>query len=194
MIVGRGLTHDRAYLRRRAAPGAETEIPSPPDGESTPTLAPSAAGHAHRLENQHPRGRPLVAATREPACQDCAYDLMIDLMATGTVTRPPAHLPRPRGREAPSPHPPAPVNDTTSKSLEQRAENTSAPATLLPHRQAARLHALALTEVTMCGSRLAKAASDTHQGRRATERPAAVAHRRVARPIAMLRWDARPPL
>ena len=48
---------------------------------------------------------------------------MIDPMATGTVTRPPADLRAPRGREAPSTHPPAPVDDTPNGSLEQRAKN-----------------------------------------------------------------------
>ena len=37
---------------------------------------------------------------------------MIDPMATGTVKRPAADLDRPRGREALSTHPPAPVDDT----------------------------------------------------------------------------------
>ena len=107
-------------------------VPSTPDGESAPTLDLSAAGTAHRLENQRPRGRPLTATTREPACQDCSCDLMIDPTATGTVKRPSADLRRPRGREALSTHPPAPFDDTPRGSLDQRAENTSAPATLLP--------------------------------------------------------------
>ena len=53
-------------------------------------------------------------------------------MATGTVKRPSANLHRPRGREALSAHPPTPVDDTPRGSLEQRADNTWAPATLLP--------------------------------------------------------------
>ena len=53
---------------------------------------------AHRLENKRPRGRPLTAATREPACQGCSYNPMIDPMATGTVKRGSADLRRPRGR------------------------------------------------------------------------------------------------
>ena len=57
---------------------------------------------------------------------------MIDPTATGTVKRPSADLRRPRGWEALSAHPPAPVDDTPRGSLEQRAENTSAPATLPP--------------------------------------------------------------
>ena len=57
---------------------------------------------------------------------------MILLMATSAVKRPPADLRRPRGREALSTHPPAPVDLAPSGSLKQRAENTSAPATLLP--------------------------------------------------------------
>ena len=57
---------------------------------------------------------------------------MIDPTATGTVKLPSADLRRPRGREAISAHPPAPVDDTTTGSLEQRAESTSAPATLSP--------------------------------------------------------------
>ena len=47
---------------------------------------------------------------------------MIDPTATGTVKRPSADLRRPRGREALSAHPPAPVDDTTTGSLEQRAD------------------------------------------------------------------------
>ena len=53
-------------------------------------------------------------------------------MATGTVKRPPADLRRPGGREALRTHPPAPLDDTTSGSLEQRAEGTSAPTTRVP--------------------------------------------------------------
>ena len=107
-------------------------VPSTPDGESAPTLDLSAAGLARRLENQRPRGRPLTATTREPACQDCSSDLMIDPLATSAVKRPPADLRRPRGREALSTHPPAPVDLAPRGSLKQRAENTSAPATPLP--------------------------------------------------------------
>ena len=54
---------------------------------------------------------------------------MIDPMATGTANRPSGDLRRPRGREALSAHPPTPVDGTTRGSLEQRAENTAAPAT-----------------------------------------------------------------
>ena len=113
--------HGAALQHRRAQPEAldggvppvpRPLVPSMPDGESTPTLDLSAARLADRLENQRPRGSPLTAATREPACQDCSYDLMIDPMATGTVKRPFADLRRPRGREAPSAHPPTPVDDT----------------------------------------------------------------------------------
>ena len=57
---------------------------------------------------------------------------MIDPMATGTVKRPSADLRRPRGREALSTHPPAPVDDTPRGSLQQRVENTWAPAIPLP--------------------------------------------------------------
>ena len=57
---------------------------------------------------------------------------MIDPMAAGTVKRPPTDLRHPRGREALATHPPAPVDDTTGGSREQSAENTAAPATLLP--------------------------------------------------------------
>ena len=56
---------------------------------------------------------------------------MINPMATGTVKRPSADLRRHRGRQALSPHPPAPFDDTPSGSLGQGAQNTSAPATLL---------------------------------------------------------------
>ena len=107
-------------------------VSSTPDGESAPTLDLSAAGLARRLENQRPRGRPLTEATREPACQDCSCDLMIDPMATSAAKPPPADRRRPRGREAFSTHPPAPVDDTPRGSLKWRAVNTSAPATLLP--------------------------------------------------------------
>ena len=81
-------------------------VPSTSDGNRGPTLDLSAAGVARRLENQRPRGRPLTAATHEPACQDCSYDLMIDPMATGTVKRPPTDPRRSRGREALSTQPP----------------------------------------------------------------------------------------
>ena len=57
---------------------------------------------------------------------------MIDPTATSAAKRPPADLRRPRGREALSTHPPTPVDDTNRGSLKQRAENTRAPATLLP--------------------------------------------------------------
>ena len=57
---------------------------------------------------------------------------MIDPTAAGTVKRPSADLCRPRGREALSAHPPAPVDDTPRGSLEQRTDNTSAPATFSP--------------------------------------------------------------
>ena len=57
---------------------------------------------------------------------------MIDPMATGTVKRPPTDLRHPRARRVLPAHPPTPVDDTTTGSLEQPAENTSAPATLLP--------------------------------------------------------------
>ena len=65
-------------------------------------------------------------------CQDRSYDPMIDPMAAGTVKRPSANVRRRRGREAlrPTVHP---VDDPSGGSLEQRAENTSVPATrLLP--------------------------------------------------------------
>ena len=50
-------------------------------------------------------------------------------MATDTVKRPPTHLRSPRGREALASHPPAPVDATTSGSLQQRAQYTSTSAT-----------------------------------------------------------------
>ena len=56
---------------------------------------------------------------------------MIDPTATSAVKRPPADLRRPRGREALSTHPPAPVDDTPSGSFKQRAKNTWAPTPLL---------------------------------------------------------------
>ena len=67
-------------------------VPSPPDGEITPTLDLPTVLLAHRLENQRPPGRPLIAPTREPACQDCSYEPMIDPMASGTAKRPSADL------------------------------------------------------------------------------------------------------
>ena len=50
---------------------------------------------------------------------------MIDPMATGTVKRPSADLRRPRGREALSPHPPTPVDDTTYLAILALSENSS---------------------------------------------------------------------
>ena len=73
-------------------------VPATPDGESAPTLDLPALPLAHRLENQRPRGRPLTAATREPAYRDRSHDPMIDPIAIGTVKRGSADLPRPRGR------------------------------------------------------------------------------------------------
>ena len=131
--------HGEALQHRHAKPEGWVSAPVPgpvapstPDGESAPTLDLSAAGPAHRLENQRPRGRPLTATTREPACQDCSCELMIDPMATSAAKRPPADRRRHRGRKALSTHPPAPVDGTSRGSLKQRAENTSAPATLVP--------------------------------------------------------------
>lgn len=57
---------------------------------------------------------------------------MIDPMATGTVKRPSPKLRGPRGREGLSGHPRNPVDDRPWESLEQPAENTRVPATLLP--------------------------------------------------------------
>ena len=111
-------------------------VPSTPDGESAPTLDLSAAPLTRRLQNQRPRGRPLTAATREPTCRDCAHDLMIDAMATGTVKRGSAYLRRPRGRAALSTHPPAPIDDTPRGSLGQRADSTGSPAALIPAESA----------------------------------------------------------
>ena len=115
-----------------AAGRALGQLPSTPDGESTPTLDLPAAGLAHRLENQRLRERPLTAATHEPPCHDSPYDPMSTPTVAGTVRRPSADLHRPRAREALSAHPPAPVDLATSGSLQQPAENTSAPATLAP--------------------------------------------------------------
>ena len=56
---------------------------------------------------------------------------MIDPMATSAVKRPPADRRRHRGRKALSTHPPAPVDLAPRESLKQRAENTSATATLI---------------------------------------------------------------
>ena len=54
-------------------------------------------------------------------------------MAAGTVKRPSANVRRRRAREALSAQPPTPVDDPPGGSLEQRAANTSVPATrLLP--------------------------------------------------------------
>ena len=98
----------------------------PPAGISVRCRRDHAA--ALRPESASPRPRWLTATTREPACQDCSNDLMIDPMTTGTVKRPPANLRRPRGREAHATHPPAPLDDPTSGNLEQQAD---APAILL---------------------------------------------------------------
>ncbi len=57
---------------------------------------------------------------------------MIDSMAAGTVKRPSTNLRRPRGREALSAHPSAPVDDPPGGRLEQPAENTPVPATRRP--------------------------------------------------------------
>ncbi len=69
---------------------------------------------------------------RAPACQDGSYDPMIDPMATSAAKRPPRDLRRPRGRESLLAHPPARVDDSTSGSLQQRANSTSTSATVLP--------------------------------------------------------------
>ena len=108
----------RVHVHKGVPPVPGLVVPSTPDGDSAPTLDLPAAGLAHRLENQRPRGRPLTATTREPACQDCSQDPMIDPMATSAGKRPPADLRRPRGRDALSTHPPAPVDETPSGSLE----------------------------------------------------------------------------
>ena len=62
-------------------------------------------------------------------------------MTIGTVKRPSADLRRPRARTALPALPPAPVDDTTTGSREQPAENTAAPTTRVPpetaeHRKA----------------------------------------------------------
>ncbi len=129
-LHGEALQHRHAQpepVELGSARGAGTGVPPPPDGETAPTLDLPAAGLARHLENQRPRGRPLTAATREPACQDCPQDPMIDPMATSAVKRPSSDLRRPRGREALSAHPPTPLDDTTRGSLERPAENTWAP-------------------------------------------------------------------
>ena len=64
---------------------------------------------------------------------------MIYPMATRTVERGSVDLRRPRGREALSAHPPAPVDDTPTGSLERRADSTGSPAALLPAETADRL-------------------------------------------------------
>ena len=63
---------------------------------------------------------------------NCSDGPIIDPMTIGTVKRPSADRRRPRARKALPADPPAPVDDTTTGSLKQPAENTSAPATLLP--------------------------------------------------------------
>ena len=126
---------------RPSSSGRRRRRPAPGRNRSGPTHAGTAAS-ARRVRGNcwgeilrwpgsttTPGGRPLTAATREPACQDYEYDLMIDPMATGTANRPSGDLRRPRGREALSTHPPTPVDDTPRGSLEQRAENTAVPAT-----------------------------------------------------------------
>ena len=64
------------------------------------------------------------------------YDPMIDPMAIGTVKLPSASGRRPRGQEELSGHPPTPADDAAGGSLEQRADNTSVPATPLPREAA----------------------------------------------------------
>ena len=51
-------------------------------------------------------------------------------MASGTVNRESANLRRPRGRNALSILPPAPVDDTTSRSLKQPAASTGSPGAI----------------------------------------------------------------
>ena len=100
-LHGEALQHRHAQpeaVDRGVPPVPRPVVPPTPDGESTPTLDLPAVPLTHRLENQRPRGRPLTPATREPTCQDCSYNLMIDAMATGTVKRP---TDRPRTCNAP---------------------------------------------------------------------------------------------
>ncbi len=106
-------------------------VPSTPDRHRTPTLDLLAVPLPDRLENQRPRGRPWTA-TRKPSCQDYSYDLKIDSMAT--AKRPSADLRRPRGREAISTHPPAPVDDTPRGSLEQQPAEHADTDTSPRHR------------------------------------------------------------
>ncbi len=113
-------------------PLPEPVVPATPDRESAPTLNLPTLPLAHRLENQRPTGRRLTPATPEPDLQDCSNDPMIDPMTAGTIERGSADLRRPRGREALSPHPPALVDNTSTGSLERRAETTPVPAALLP--------------------------------------------------------------
>ena len=126
------VTHSLMRWMEECPPVPRPVVSSTPDGESTPTRDLPAAGLAHRLENQRLRGRPLTAATHEPPCHDAPYDPMSAPTVAGTVRRPSADLHHPRAREALSAHPPAPVDLATRGSLQQRAENTSAPATLAP--------------------------------------------------------------
>ena len=110
-VHGEALQHRHPQpeaVDRGVPPVPRPVVPSPPDGESTPTLDLPTVPLAHRLDNQRPRGRPLTAATREPTCQDCSYDPMIDPMATGTVqttVRGPAPPPRAGGSFGPPSHP-----------------------------------------------------------------------------------------
>ena len=147
---------------RPSSSGRRRRRPAPGRDRSGPTHAGTAAS-ARRVRGScrgeflrwpewttTPRGRPLTAATREPACQDYEYDLMIDPMATGTANRPSGDLRRPRGREALSDHTPTPVDGTTSGSLEQRAENTAAPATWAWSKaETERRHHAAATQPTL---------------------------------------------
>ena len=96
-------------------------VPSTPDGEYVNARSAHGAARASPGESR-PRGRPLTAPTREPTCRTARASLMIDPVAT-TPKRPPADR-RPRGREALSTHPPTPVDDTPTGSLEQPAEDT----------------------------------------------------------------------
>lgn len=99
-------------------------VPSTPDGEYVNARSAHGAARASPGESR-PQGRPLTPPTREPTCRTARASLMIDPVAT-TPKRPAADPRRPRGREALSTHPPTPVDDTPTGSLEQPAEDTSA--------------------------------------------------------------------
>ena len=77
--ISRAVAVGRQRRRGRGATDASSESSMPVGTPKRPSL---------QFEDRNPQGKPLGPATREPACQDCSYDLMVDPMAIGTVKRP----------------------------------------------------------------------------------------------------------